>query len=531
MLVENSSDDVINTSANRQIARGAAVVMAAFVLSNLVGLVRQILITRAFGTSAEIDAFYAAEKLPNILFTLVAGGALASAFIPNFTEFLEKEDRKGAWHLASAILNLVTLGLTTISLIAAFNAQWIVTAIIAPNFSLEQQVLTASLLRVLLLTTVLFGASGLIMGILNAHQNFLLPALAPSLYWLGMIVGVLFLVPLWGIHGLAWGAVLGAGLHLVVQLPGLLRTPGHRYELSLGLNSPTVRKVGRLMGPRLLGVGIVQINFLVNVIVATGLPAGSLTAITIAFMVMTMPQVVIAQAIAIAALPTFSAQIARGDYIEMRRSLAATLRGIIYLSLPATLGLILLRFPITTFLFERGEFSAASTELVAWALLWYTLGLVGHSLVEIISRAFYALHDTKTPVSVGAGAMGLNVLLSFTLPGWFSTMGWLPHGGLALANTVATTLEMVILLLLIRGRLGGLEGRQISAGSVKSLLATVAMSLGIVFWLGLSVGQAVWVIAMGGILIGGGIYAWMMSLLKVPEVKELWGYVLKRLGR
>jgi putative peptidoglycan lipid II flippase len=528
--VEIRNEDVTENTANHQIARGAAVVMAAFVLSNLVGLVRQILITRAFGTSAEIDAFYAAEKLPNILFTLVAGGALASAFIPNFTAFLENEDRKGAWHLASAILNLVTFGLTLISLLAAFFAQWLVATILAPKFPIEQQVLTASLLQILLFTTVLFGASGLIMGILNAHQKFLLPALAPSMYWLGMILGVIFLVPLWGIHGLAWGAVLGAGLHLVVQLPGLLRTPERRYVPTLGLKSPTVRKVGRLMGPRLLGVAVVQINFVVNVIVASGLPDGSLTAITIAFMVMTMPQVVIAQSIAIAALPTFSAQIARGDLSEMRRSLGVTLRGIIFLALPATLGLILLRFPITAFLFERGEFTAASTELVAWALLWYTLGLVGHSLVEIISRAFYALHDTKTPVLVGAGAMALNVFLSFSLPSWFITLGWLPHGGLALANTIATTLEMVILLVLIRNRLGGLQGRRIMVGSAQAGLATLVLSLGVIFWLVVSAGNTAWVIAIGGIVIGGGIYALMMFLFKVPEVKELLGYVVRRLA-
>jgi putative peptidoglycan lipid II flippase len=383
----------------------------------------------------------------------------------------------------------------------------------------------------MLLTTVLFGASGLIMGILNAHQKFLLPALAPTMYWLGMIAGVLFFVPLWGVHGLAWGAVLGAGMHLAVQLPGVARMPQRRYVPTLGLKSPTVRKVGRLMGPRLLGVAVVQINFLVNVIVSSGLPNGSLTAITVAFMVMTMPQVVIAQAIAIAALPTFSAQVARGSLGEMRRSLAGTLRGIIFLALPATLGLILLRYPITAFLFERGEFTANSTELVAWALLWYTLGLVGHSVVEIVSRAFYALHDTKTPVIVGAGAMGLNVALSLTLPGWFARMGWMPHGGLALANTIATTLEMVILLTLIRRRLGSLEGRWISMGSMKASLATLFLSLGVIWWLDISVESAIWVSAVGGILIGGGIYGIAISLLRVPEMKELWSYAGNRLGR
>lgn len=529
--MENSSKETQPQSANQQIARGAMTVMAAFVLSNLVGLLRQVLISQAFGTSAQIDAFYAAEKLPNILFTLVAGGALASAFIPNFTAFLEDEDRAGAWRLASAIINIVTLALTLISIVAAYFAEWLVLNILAPGFPLEQQLLTASLLRILLLTTVIFGASGLIMGILNAHQKFLLPALAPSMYWLGMIFGVIFLVPSLGIFGLAWGAVLGAVLHLLIQLPGLMRTPEVKYVFTLDLRSSIVRKVGSLMAPRLLGVAVVQINFLVNVIVATGLPEGSLTAITIAFMVMTMPQVVIAQAISIAALPTFSAQVARGDLDEMRKSLAATIRSIVFLALPATLGLILLRVPITELLFQRGEFGESSTELVTWALLWYTIGLVGHSIVEIVSRAFYALHDTKTPVFFGAGAMLLNVILSFTLPGWFASIGWMPHGGLALANTVATTIEMVILLIIIRTRLSGLEGRWLAKGNLQAGLATLLMSVGVVGWLNYSADQVVWVAGLGGIVIGGAIYSVLIYIMRVPEMREILQVGLARLKR
>lgn len=529
--MEVNGTEGLESTANRQMARGAAVVMGAFVLSNLVGLVRQILITRAFGTSAEIDAFYAAEKLPNILFTLVAGGALASAFIPNFTTLLEQGDRKGAWRLASGILNLVTLALTLISVLGAIGAEWVVASILAPNFPIEQQLMTAELLRILLLTTVIFGASGLLMGILNAHQKFLMPALAPTMYWLGMIGGVLFLVPRWGIHGLAWGAVVGAGLHLLVQVPGLIRTPERAYTATLGLRNEVVRKVGRLMGPRLLGVAVVQVNFLVNVIVASGLPNGSLTAITVAFQVMTMPQVVIAQAIAIAALPTFSAQVAGGRLGEMRRSLAGTLRSIGLLALPASAGLILLRTPITAMLFERGEFDAGSTEMVAWALLWYSLGLVGHSVVEIVSRAFYALHNTKTPVAVGAGAMSLNVVLSFTLPGWFASMGWMPLGGLALANTLATTLEMFILAALIRKPLSGLEGRSLGAGAVQAGLGTAAMGAAVVFGVGSMINSPTWVQAVGGIAIGGMVYGVMMLAMRVPEVKALIEYGRKRLGR
>jgi putative peptidoglycan lipid II flippase len=335
-----------------------------------------------------------------------------------------------------------------------------------------------------------------------------------------MILGVLFFVPNMGIHGLAWGAVLGASLHLAVQLPGLIKLRP-KYELNLGLKTGNVREVGRLMAPRLLGVAVVQINFLVNTIVATGLREGSLTAITIAFQVMTMPQVVIAQAIAIAALPTFSAQVARGRLDELRISLAGTLRGVLLLSIPASVGLMLLRRPIVALLFQRGEFGPEDAQLVSWALLWYALGLVGHSVVEIISRAYYALHDTRTPVLAGMGAMGINVALSLTLPALFSQRGWLPLGGLALANSIATGLEMILLLILMSRRLDGIEGRSIAQAVRQASAASGLMGLAI--WIGLnSVGQsALWLQAVGGIVLGGGIYVLVAWLLRVPELSDL----------
>ena len=243
------------------------------------------------------------------------------------------------------------------------------------------------------------------MGALNAHQKFLLPALASTMLWVGYIFGLIFFVPSLGIYGLAWGAVLGAFLHIGIQLPQLLRLPEWRFNFSFGLDDAAVREVLLLMGPRLLGVAVVQINFVVGTIIASGQPVGSVSSLTYAFQIMTMPEVAIAQAIAIAALPTFSSQVARGELVEMRHSLASTLRGVLLLSLPATLGLILLRYPVIALLYQRGQFDVQSTDMVAWALLWYTVGLVGHSVVEILSRAFYALHDTRTPVIVGTIAM------------------------------------------------------------------------------------------------------------------------------
>ncbi len=496
--------------------------MVAFILSNLTGLIRQILIANAFGTQADIEAFNAANRVAETLFALVAGGALASAFIPTFTSLLTKDDNKGAWHLASSIFNLILLVISIASLIAAIFAPQVVRYVLAPGFADQpaKEALTIDLVRLMLPSAAIFALSGLVMGILNSYQKFFVPALAPSMYQIGMIFGVLVLSPSMGIIGLAWGVLIGASLHLLLQVPSLIRL-GARYTPTLGLKTPSVHEVARLMGPRLLGVAVVQLNFWINIRLASQHPEGSVTGIVIAFALMLMPQAAIAQSIAIAAMPTFSAQYALGKLNEMRHSLASSLRGVLLLSLPASLGLILLRKPLIVLLYQRGEFDSRSTELVAWALLWYAVGLVGHSVVEIVSRAFYALHDTKTPVFVGIAAMSLNVVFSYAFSALFFRIGWLPHGGLALANSLATALEMLGLLYLMRGRLNGIEGKSLLVGGFQAVAGTAVMSIGLWFWLRQTTNLPNWQVVLGGIVIGATLYALAMLVLRVKEARSL----------
>jgi putative peptidoglycan lipid II flippase len=517
-------------SANRQIARAAGIVMLAFAIGNLVGLVRQILVAGAFGTSAEMDAFNAANRVSETLFNLVAGGALASAFIPTFTALLARGDKSRAWHLASAITNLLLVLLVLLTVLAAIFAPWIVHYVLAPGFASQPQVeaLTVHLLRLMLPSAMIFALSGLAMGILNSHQHFFLPALAPTMYQIGIIIGVLFLAPNWGIDGLAWGVVLGALLHLLVQTPQLLRLGGH-YSPTLDIRSADVWEVARLMGPRLLGVAVVQLNFWINTRLASGFAEGSVSALILSFSILLTPQSVIAQAIAIAAMPTFSAQAALGKLDEMRTSLAASLRGLLLLSIPASIGLMLLRIPLVTLLYQRGEFTSHSTELVAWALLWYAAGLVGHNLVEILARAFYALHDTKTPVFVGIAAMSLNVVFSYIFAALFLQIGWMPHGGLALANSLATGLEAAVLIIFIRRRLKGIEGRRILEAILQGGAAALVMMIALAIWLGYTSSAPAWLVGLGGVLLGGTVYGISILALGVSEVRGLVSFTLRRL--
>lgn len=526
----DSSAPVENTE-NRQIARAAGTVMIAILLGQVFSLLSTILITKAFGTGLENDAFNASNRLPDILYQLIAGGALASAFIPTFTTLLTRGERQKAWLLASAIANLITLIFVILGAVIAIFAPWVVRNVLAPGFTDPTQFkLTVELVRIQLLAPIIFGISGLCMGILNSHRSFLWPALAPMMYSIGKILGVLLLSPFMGIYGLAVGVVAGALMHGLIQLPAVLKLPERKYSFTLGLHMPDVREVARLMGPRVLGVAFVQLNFLINTRLASQWPGG-MTAIAVGFALMMIPEAAIAQAIAIAALPSFSAQVANGKLENMRGSLAVLLRGLLFLAIPASIGLILLRTPLVTIIYQRGAFDTESTKMVAWALLWYAAGLVGHSVVEVVSRAFYALHDTKTPVFVGVAAMSLNVGLSFLFTHLFTQNGWMPHGGLALANSLATFLEMATLLFFMRRRLSGLEGRKVLDGTWKACLAGGIMGLALWGWLSLTRAQSVWLVALGGMLVGVGVYALMVILLRVPEVKSVYEGLKRRLVR
>jgi len=509
-------------SANRQIARAAGTVMLAYVLSSVINLAKGVIILRAFGTGAENEAFWAANRVSEILFNLVAGGALASAFIPTFTSFLARKQKDDAWKLASSIINLVLLVISGLAILAAILAPQIVRYILAPGFVADpiKFQLTVQLLRIILPSTVIFSLSGIMMGVLNANQSFLFPALAPSMYSLGMIFGVVVLSPSMGIFGLAWGVVIGALLHLIIQVPKLFRLNGNYWPI-FGLSNPAVRQVGRLMLPRLAGVAVVQINFLVNTNLASRYSEGSVTGITYGFALMLMPLMLIAQAIAIASLPTFSAQVALNQLGEMRNSLSTTLRAVFLLSIPAAVGMILLRYPLIQILYENGTtFTTESTDLVAWALLWYTIGLVGHSVVEIISRAFYSMQDTRTPVVIGVIAMSLNIGLSILLGAVFQRIGWLPIGGLALANSIATGLEAIVLLIIMRKRLNGLEGSKIFKLIWKVLLAVVVMG-GFLWWLVNYTGLSNVLILLFGIALGLILYVISLLVLRVEDFNPL----------
>lgn len=510
----------MSDARQRALVRDTVMVMGAFALSRVLGLLRQMVFGYYFGAGAEMDAYVAAARIPELLFLVVAGGALGSAFIPIFTTRLTREERESAWRLASAIINLLIVILVPLSLAAMLVAPWLTRTVIAPHFEAALQAQTALLLRIMLLSPAIFGVSGILMGVLNAHQHFLVPALAPSVYNVVLILGAM-----WGGRsgegalGAAVATVLGAGAHLLMQVVGVRGYPG-RYTLTLGRGDSGVREVLVLMLPRVLGVAAVQVNFVITNNLASGLGIGAVSALNYAWNLMTLPQGIIAQAIGTTAFPTFSAQAARRDFAALRASVSAMLRMTTALLLPAAVGLMVLGRPLIALLLERGAFDAASTSAVASALAFFALGLIGNGLIEIVARVFFALYDTWTPTIAALIAVFVNLVLGLMLPGAFARLNLLPHAGLALANSIAALVQLGVMVVPVGARLGGLEGGEVVRQGVRVLAASLGMGLALWGWLQLAPPQAL-IAGGGGMLLGLGVYYGLARWLGVTELRDM----------
>lgn len=457
----------------------AAQVMLFFVLSRVTGVVRDVIILAEFDLSRQLDAYQAAFRLPDMLFEAVAGGALSSAFLPTFTRLLRQRGETRAWLLFSHTVNAVTLLLTFLAVCCIAAAPWLVRTVLAPGFDPAQQKLVVDLMRWLLLGTAVYGASGLCMAALHVRQHFLLPAFVPSLRNLIIIGAALFLAERWGVYALVAGAVTGAMAHLVVQLPALGRY-GMRYRLAVSFRDPALRRVVGLLLPRMAGLTFLHLNFIVNTNLASQLGPGSVSALEYAFRLMLLPFGLFGQALAISVFPRLSAQVEDDDWQGVGATFAQAVRMTVFLALPAGAGMYLLRMPLVEVLYQRGSFTAESTAHVAHALQFYLIGLLAYSLVEITVRVFYACHDTVRPVSAGILIAVLNIGLSIW---WVGPMGF---GGLALANAVATSVEMILLLAWLGRRLPTLPWRPVLTGLGQAGLAAAGMAALLRFGLNLA---------------------------------------------
>jgi len=510
-----------SSGAGAAVARSTLVVMAGLGASIVVGLLRQRVIALKFGTSAELDAFTAANGIPELLFTMLAGGALAFAFIPVYTRLLSAKQGDEPNLLLSRVINSILLLTALAAAVLAALAPALIAARwgIAPNFPAPVQALTVGLMRVLLLSTLIFAASSILTGALHAHQHFLLPALAPTMYSLGIIAGAWLLEPRIGIYGLAWGAVLGAGLHLVIQLPGafLYRM---RWRPTLGWRDQRLRRVAVLMAPRVLDLLMARASIdWINANIGSGLGEGRLSSLRYAFQLMNTPWTLIGTAIGIAVFPTLAALAAREDSGAQRMAFSGALRAILTLAFPAAVALLLFGRPLIVLLFQGGEFTAQSTELVYYALQFYTVALISQSVLEVVVRAFAARQDTLTPLLVSLFTTALNIGLAIYLSRPRAA-GGLEQGGLALANGIAVAIEASIGILILHLRWRAVDGRRIASDAAKAALAAALMGGAVLLFRRL-LSPGLLAYLLGGGVLGLALYFGLALAFGIREIRTL----------
>jgi putative peptidoglycan lipid II flippase len=516
----------------RSVVKAAGVIGVATFSSRILGFIRDMVLASLFGATPAADAFFVAYRVPNLLRELFAEGSMSSAFIPVFAEYQTLKSKRDAWELASAVfttLLTIVIGVTIVGILIASGIVWL----LAPGFHDDPAKLgmTTLLTQIMFPYLIFISLAALAMGILNSMRAFAAPAFSPVFFNVFIIGCALFLSPIMSepILGVAIGVVAGGLAQFLMQLPGL-NARGMLFGFRFQPGHPGVKRIGTLMVPSLLGLSVTQINITVSTILASFF-AGGPTYLFYGMRLIQFPLGIFGVALATAILPTLSAQAARGALDELRTTLGFGLRMILFIILPAMLGLILLRQPIVHLFFEHGTFTAHDTAETAVAVLCYSVGLWAFGGVRIIVSAFYSLQDTRTPAITAAIAVAANLLLSLTL------MSSLGAAGLALATALAAMINGGILVVVLHRRLGGVAWGSVARSSLRVLVASVPLII-ICAWVAASqvwTQPGEWVeksimlcIAIGLSAIG---YLGIHALLRSEELNLVWGIVRKKLGR
>jgi putative peptidoglycan lipid II flippase len=503
-----------------QIVRALGAIGGATLASRVLGFVRDMVVALAFGAGPVTDAFFVAFRIPNMLRRLLAEGALSTAVIPVFSDYHASRPPAEFTRMLRAVLALGLLALGAATALGVLLAPWLV-RVIAPGFAADPaQADTAVLLtRVMFPYLLLVGLAALAMGALNTHGRFFAAALGPALLNVGMIAGVLLLARRMQppILALAVGVLVGGVAQLAAQLPSLHRC-GCLVLPSSELRHPAVGRVARLLPPAVLGLAAVQVTVFVNTLLASLLPAGSISFLYYADRVMEFPLGIFGIALAAAALRAMARQAAARDDRGVAATLQFALRLSCVVAVPATVGLVMLRTPITRVLFERGRFGPDDTAATADALAGYAVGLVAFGAARIAAQVFYALGEPGVAVRMGALSVGANVVAAVAL------MGPAGHVGLALASSLGAWVNLAALMLAARRRLGPLGGRAVAASAGRVLVASVPLAA----WCALAtrawpaVGRAGDALTLLGVVAGGAGIFWLACVLvRVPEREAL----------
>ena len=507
---------LISKANNGQTVGGAAILMSvAFALSRLIGLYRDRLLASHFGVGPVVDAYTAAFRLPDLLFSLLVSGAFAVAFIPVFSEYLSQEKRDEAWDIASSLFNILVLATVVgAGLIIVFADP--LTYLVAPGFDADRHSMAVDLTRIMAITPVFFAISSIFGSVAQSFNRFRIFSFASVFYNLGIIFGIVVLASHSGIYGVAYGVVIGTIVQALVQILGLAGL-GVKYRPHLSFRLVGVRKVLKLMLPRVLDQGIDQINYTVETIIGSALAAGSLTAYYYANNLKNVPLVLFSTAISTAAFPQMARSANSGTKDELINSFVRTARLILFLAIPSAVFAIVARGYIVRLLFGFGDAATANT------LGWFAGTIIFTSLFQLVTRVYYAMQDTKTPFVVSIVSIALNIVFSLIFAQRYGVIG------LAMAASLVAAAETIALLAILKRRQGGFGEKRLIAGALPMTVAAGAMAAVSYFLIKRvmplystdkgfpTVGPKFAVILVGAVIT----YLAICLLLRVSEVRQL----------
>lgn len=507
------------TSQTKTITGAAIVLGAASFVSRLIGIVRDRTFAHLFGAGDTLDAYYAAFRIPDFIYNLLIIGALSAGFIPIFVKLIEK-NKDEAWEVVNSVINTIAIALgITSAILFVFTPtlmHWIV-----PGFSGEKLHTTILLTRIMLLSPILHGISTVVGGVIQSFKHFIIYSLAPIVYNTSIILGAVFLVPFFGTAGLAIGVVVGALLHLSVQLPVIL---GHGYQYKPGISwgNQHVRAIGRLMVPRTLALGIQQLNWMVLITLASTLGSGRITVFTFADNLQYAPVGIIGVSYAMAAFPIIAGYLARGETDKVRHQITSTVKQILFFVIPITIMFILLRAQIVRAVLGTGRFDWEDTVLTMNTLAMFSISLFAQCLTPLITRTFFNLEDTWTPLGIGFISATINVILALFFRDLYGIQG------MALSFSIAAMVQFSLLWIFLRAKLGGLHEKHIIASLFKISIAAFLMAITIQ-GLKQPIAELVdmtklWGIFLQGFIAGGAgliIYGLVNYILKLDEMMAI----------
>ena len=512
---------------SKTIASGAIIIAGATLVSKIFGLIRERIFAGQFGAGDIMDIYQVAFRAPDFVFNLLVLGAISAGFIPVFTGYLRKgkEDQR-IWDLANNLLNIMMVGLIAVCAFLAVITPFLI-PLIAPGFSQEKIQLAVGMTRIMFLSPIFLGISSIIGGILNSFRRFFIYSLAPIFYNIGIIIGVLFFYQWWGIYGLAIGVAFGAFLHLAVQIPAAYQL-GFRWKNIFDFSSPGIRQITKMMVPRTLALAISQINLLAITIIASTLASGSIAVFHYANNLQSFPLSIVGISFSIAAFPLLSSRAADKKTKEFLVALSSTVRQILFLLVPASVLIFILRAQIVRVILGTGNFDWTDTKLTLSCLGVFSFSLFAQALIPLFARAFFAYQDARTPFFAGLASVSLNIILALSL---VSRLGIV---GLVLAFSISSIFNLVLLYLFLRIKIGFFDEKNI----FQMILKIVPSSLlaGFFSWkilyliepfLNTRTGLGILIQALIAGFAGIGIYFICCYLLKVKEIFSLKNLILR----